>query len=239
MIPKIIHYCWFGNNPKPSLINKCIASWKKYLKDYKIIEWNENNFNFDNNKYAKKAYQEKKYAFVSDYVRAYVLKEYGGFYLDTDVEVFKSFDDLLDKKCIFGFESGNYIATSFMAAEPHHQIFKDFLSKYDDICFINDDGSFNTLTNVKILTELLEYHGLKKDGSHQLLSNNIEIYPSEYFSPYDYRVYCYYLTKNSYCVHHFVVSWISKRNQLKIILKKIFLKLFGAELYYKIMGCKK
>lgn len=97
MIPKIIHYCWFGKNDKPKEVKKCLKSWEEYLKDYEIVEWNEDNFDIFNNNYAKEAYEAKKYAFVSDYVRAYVLEKYGGFYLDTDVEVFKSFDELLEK----------------------------------------------------------------------------------------------------------------------------------------------
>ena len=234
MIPKIIHYCWFGRNDKPKEVKKCLKSWEKYLKDYEIIEWNEDNFDISNNDYSKEAYEAKKYAFVSDYVRAYVLEKYGGFYLDTDVEVFKSFDELLEKKCIFGFESGNYIATSFMAAEPHHFILKKFLAKYKDSSFYLKDGSLNILTNVKILTELLEKYGLKSNNKYQILTNDIEVFPNEYFSPYDYINCINNNSANSFCVHYFYVSWMPYKVRIKKYLKKIIIKCLGKNIAIKI-----
>ena len=115
-IPKIIHYCWFGNNEKPNIVKKCIASWKEHLKEYEIIEWNEKTFDINSNKFVKEAYEKGMYAFVSDYVRVYALYNYGGIYLDTDVEVKKSFNDLLDNDSIWGFEEKNFIATSTIGA---------------------------------------------------------------------------------------------------------------------------
>ena len=125
-----------------------------------------------------------------------------------------------------------------MAAEPHHLVFKNFLKKYEDVFFINKDGSLNTITNVKILTDLLQCQGLKLNNEYQILSNDIIIYPNEFFSPYDYRIYKYFITENSYCVHHFFVSWISKRNKIKILIKKSVIKIIGEKKYLKIMRCK-
>ena len=125
-IPKIIHYCWFGGKEKPKQVKKCIESWKKHLSDYQIIEWSEKNFDVNQFQYTKDAYAAKKYAFVSDVARVKALLEYGGIYFDTDVEVFKSFDDILDTKCLLGFEEGNYIATSMMGAVPKYSCFKNF-----------------------------------------------------------------------------------------------------------------
>ncbi|MCC8153387.1 MAG: glycosyl transferase, partial [Tannerellaceae bacterium] len=130
MIPKIIHYCWFGKKEKPGKISKCIESWRRMLPDYQIIEWNEDNFDYESIEYAKSAYRNGKFAFVSDVARLRALIEYGGIYLDTDVEVLKSFDDLLNYHCVFGMEERNYIATSFMACEPQFPLIQEFFNTY-------------------------------------------------------------------------------------------------------------
>ncbi|HAT4134360.1 glycosyl transferase [Clostridium perfringens] len=240
MIPKIIHYCWFGKKDKPTIVKKCIDSWHIYLPDYKIIEWNEENFDFNNNKYAKEAYKEGKFAFVSDVVRIEVLYKYGGIYMDTDVEVFKSFNDLLDSdNCIIGFEEKNYIATSFIATIPKHQLIGEFLSVYRNISFYDENGNINETTNVKKLTEILISKGLKRDGKFQILENNITIYPQEYFSPYDYINFVLNITNNTYCIHHFYVSWMNKTIKFKKILKKSILQIIGYRIWDKLRVCIK
>ena len=143
MIPKIIHYCWFGKGEKPKKIHKCINTWKEKCPDYQIIEWNENNFDVNKLRYTKEAYKAKKYAFVSDVARVKALYEYGGIYLDTDVIVYKSFDAVLDFKCVLGFEFGNYIATSFMACESKFYLMKEFYNLYTEKGVINTISLLN------------------------------------------------------------------------------------------------
>ena len=128
MIPKKIHYCWFGRGEKPKLAKKCIASWKKYMSDYEIIEWNEDNFDIDMNAYTRMCYDQKKYAFLTDYVRLIVVQKYGGIYFDTDVEVVRNFDDLLDNSAFFGFETNEYVNTGLgFGAEKENEIVKQMI----------------------------------------------------------------------------------------------------------------
>ena len=233
-IPKIIHYCWFGGNEKPSKIKKCIESWKKFMPEFDIIEWNESNFDINALQYTKQAYEMKKYAFVSDVARLKALSMYGGIYFDTDVEVFKNFTPLLDERCILGFEEEEYIATSMMAVEPNNNLINSFLKIYDNIPFLDEKGNIIEGTNVSKLTDLLIEIGLKRENIYQKLDDNISIYPKEYFSPYVYPYGIYQITDNSYCVHHFFVSWQSKTVLLKRYLKMVIAKLIGLDNTKKI-----
>lgn len=233
MIPKIIHYCWFGRGEKPKQVQKCIKTWRNKLSDYQIIEWNEDNFDVNALRYTRDAYEAKKYAFVSDVARVKALYEMGGIYLDTDVVVYKTFDSVLDHKCVLGFEQGNYIATSFMACERGHGLMKDFCSLYDDLNFYSEDGKIIEGTNVSKLTNLLLKKGLVRDNSYQVLED-ITIYPKEYFSPYDYGNCIRENTENTICEHLYLVSWMSKKEQVKKIIKKIIVKIFGKSFLLKI-----
>lgn len=233
-IPKIIHYCWFGKGEKPNLVNKCIESWKKNLTDYKIIEWNEENFDININRYVKEAYDSKKFAFVSDYVRVYALYNYGGIYLDTDVEVFKSFDDLLDDDSFWGYEQEDYIATSTIGAKKGNELIKRFLDSYKDKQFIKEDGSFDDLTNVAIITKILEEYGLERSGQYQKIEGIASFYPQTYFSPYDYINCRKIITNNSYCMHHFYKSWLPINSKIKGKIKLLLAKIIGGENIYKI-----
>lgn len=219
MIPKIIHYCWFGKKEKPKKIKKCIDSWKKHLPDYQIIEWNEDNFDYTQLKYTKDAYEARKYAFVSDVARVKALYEMGGIYLDTDVMVYKSFNPILNHECVLGFEMANYIATSFMACMPKHNLMKDFYELYKKLPFYDENGQVITGTNVNKLTNMLCQQGLVRNNQYQELKH-ITIYPTDYFSPYNYA--WEYSNKNdkTICEHFFYVSWLSKFQQLKKISKK-------------------
>lgn len=233
-IPKIIHYCWFGGNEKTSKIKKCIESWKKFMPEFDIIEWNESNFDINALQYTKQAYEMKKYAFVSDVARLKALSMYGGIYFDTDVEVFKNFTPLLNEQCILGFEEEEYIATSMMAVEPNNNLINSFLKIYDNIPFLDEKGNIIEGTNVSKLTDLLIEKGLKRENIYQKLDDNISIYPKEYFSPYVYPYGIYQITDNSYCVHHFFVSWKSKTVLLKRYLKMVIAKLIGLDNTKKI-----
>ena len=198
------------------------------------MEWNEDNFNIEKLQYTKEAYAAKKYAFVSDVARIEALYQYGGIYMDTDVEVLKTFTPLLDARCILGMEEKEYVATSFMAFEKEHPLVKQFLNLYESISFFDKNGQIITGTNVAKLTNLLIEKGFVQENYYQELEEGIKIYPKEFFSPYDY-INCHYnITENSYCVHHFAVSWMSKKEQVKKRIKKQLSKILGPKKMNKI-----
>lgn len=229
MIPKTIHYCWFGGNPLPKSALKCIASWRKYLPDYEIKEWNESNFDVNVIPYTQEAYEAKKFAFVTDYVRLYALYKEGGIYMDTDVEVLKSFNPFLHHHAFSGFESDNNVPTGMMAAETGSLWAKDLLCGYDGRTFINPDGSLDTTTNTAVITQYMVSKGLILNNHYQDLADLITIYPSEYFCPKDHGTGQIYLTPNSYCIHHFAGSWLQKKNigYAMHLLKVGLMNLFG------------
>lgn len=228
-IPKIIHYCWFGRGEKPEIVKKCTDSWEKALPEYKIIEWNEDNFDIHINTYVQEAYQAKKYAFVSDYARVYALYHIGGIYLDTDVEVFRDFNDLLHHESFWGFEQENFIATSTIGAAKGNILIKSFLDSYQGKSFKNGDGSNNQLTNVAIITDLLKGTGLKLDGKYQELPGIGAFYPQTYFSPYDYINCRKFITEKTYTMHHFYKSWLPLKARMKGYVKWLVSKIIGGE----------
>ncbi len=208
-IPKIIHYCWFGRGEKPELAKKCIESWKKYCGDYEFKEWNEENFDINSNEYVKQAYESRKFAFVTDYVRLYAIYNEGGVYMDTDVEVLKPIDEFLKHKAFSSFENNNMIPTGLMAGEKGNEWIKDLLDEYKDIKFIDEDGNMDLTTNVTRITNLThEKYELELKSCYQELKNGIvTIYPHEYFCPKDWSTGEIHLTDNTYTIHHFSGSW--------------------------------
>ena len=241
MIPKIIHYCWFGGKELPNLAEKCIASWKKQLPDYKITCWSEENFDIDNSvPYLKEAYSKKKFAFVSDYVRLYALYNYGGIYLDTDVEIIRNFSPLLNDKTILGYETDESISTAFIAVPPKTPWIKSLLDIYKKRHFIKEDGSLDFTTNVAFISEYLKEQGIVLNGEYQE-TDKLQIYPSEYFSPRSWDNGKYNITKLTYTIHYFAGTWHSIYSRIlscfftnaqvsKIAgVKERFLKLFGKE----------
>jgi hypothetical protein len=228
-IPKLIHYCWFGGKAKPDIVVKCMESWKRRLPDYEFIEWNESKFDVHSNPYVKEAYHAGKFAFVSDYVRVYALYHLGGIYMDTDVEVLKSFDDLLHHESFWGFEQENFIATSTIGAAKGNKLIKQFLDSYQRKSFLKKDGSFDSLTNVAVVTELLRTMGLKVNGEYQELEGIGAFYPQTYFSPYDYINCRSFQTGDTYTIHHFHKSWLSPKDRLKGSVKKLASRVIGGD----------
>lgn len=227
-IPKIIHYCWFGGKDKPEVIKKYINSWKEKLRDYEIKEWNESNFDISSNIFVKQAYESGKYAFVSDYVRVYALYNYGGIYMDTDVEVKQPFsDEILGNDSFWGFEEKNYIATSTIGTKKGNKLIKRFLDSYDGKAFIKEDGEIDTLTNVAIVSNIIEGIGIRLDGTYQRIEGICTVYPQEYFSPYDY-INCYSkANENTYTIHHFYKSWLPYKEKIKENIKKMISRIIG------------
>ncbi len=211
MIPKVIHYCWFGGNPLPDLAIKCIESWKKFCPDYEIIEWNESNFNLDECVYAKEAYENKKWAFVTDYVRLKVLYDCGGIYMDTDVEVIKPLDSLLDYKAVSGFESDSQIPTGLMASEKNHPMIYELLHDYDNSHFVLGDGSLDLTTNVIRITKVFLKYGFSPNNERQTI-NEFTLLPKDYLCPKDLKTYQVFITKNTLSIHHFDGSWLDEES---------------------------
>lgn len=226
MIPKKIHYCWFGGKPLPDDAKKYIETWKKYCPDYEIIEWNEDNFDLSSNIYVKEAYESKKWAFITDYVRLFVMYNYGGIYMDTDVELLKNLDIFLKHRAFSGFESSTDIPTGIMASEQKFPLFKEFLDYYNNRHFILDNGKLDMTTNVKIITDICKKYGLKKNNKYQEV-NDFVLYPSDFFCPKDNNMIR--ITDNTVAIHHFAGSWLStEAKKRKRLLQKLCDK-FGNE----------
>ncbi|KMK75036.1 glycosyltransferase family 32 protein [Alkalihalobacillus pseudalcaliphilus] len=233
-IPKVIHYCWFGGKEKPPIVEKCIKSWNRHLPHYEVKEWNEQNFDVSCNSYVEEAYAAEMYAFVSDFVRVHALYHEGGIYLDTDVEVLKPFDELLKHQSFWGFEQGDYIATSTIGAVKGHPLIEEFLESYNKKKFIKEDGSFEQLTNVKIVTELLEKKGLKRNGLFQEIKQLGAFYPQPTFSPYDYINCRNLMNDSSFTIHHFHKGWLPTRDKVKGHLKRATAAIIGGDNIFRI-----
>lgn len=224
MIPKIIHYCWFGQKEKPKEVKEYISKWRKKLPDYRIVEWNENNFDIHLLKYSEEAYKKGKYAFVSDIARLYALCEMGGVYLDTDIEIKRDFSELLkNHKLILGYEnSGKQIMTAFIGSEKNNAVIRELLSSYKDESFIKKDGGINDYPNTYRLTELLKSKGIRIDGKFQQVNEDIVIYPEKFFSAMTFSTMTEISDESTYTVHHFKSSWkpwyVRLRRKVKIFL---------------------
>lgn len=226
MIPRIIHYCWFGGNPLPEETKKYIEGWKEKCPNYIIKEWNESNIDLTQNQYIKDAYKEKKWAFVTDYVRLYALVSEGGIYMDTDVELKKNLDNLLDKKAFSGFQTENSIPTGIMACEKEFPLFKELLEEYKNRSFYNTDGSINLTTNVVYITNLCKKKGLVLDNKYQNIEG-FELYPVDYFCAKSWETGIVNETENTYSIHHFAGSWESGKRKVKADRRRYFLAKYG------------
>ena len=207
MIPKIIHYCWFGRGEMPQVAKDCIASWHEHMPDWEYKLWNEDNFDVSQTHYTKEAYEAKKFAFVSDYVRLWALYSEGGVYLDTDVRVFKPFDDLMGQRAFAGFEGSKHlpVGTCVMASIPEGIWIKEQLDSYRGRRFINLDGSYDFTTNVQFISANMREKGFKQNGVEQEYKD-LHIYPVEYFCPRQ-TTGEYFRSNNTYCDHLGMASW--------------------------------
>ena len=240
LIPKIIHYCWFGGNPLDKLGQKCLDSWKQYFPDYEIKEWNETNFDINYCKYVKEAYQAKKWAFVSDYARFKILYEQGGVYFDTDVEVIRPFDDILSKGNYIGCErKGTAVNPGLgMAVAPGLGIIKEIIEDYEQSSFLKADGTYDLTTIVERTTKILKRHGLATTDKIQVIAD-VNIYPSEYFCPINMETGKLEITENTYSIHRFAGSWEKKSNKFRGKIYRLINRILGkrvAGFLRKILG---
>lgn len=235
ILNRIIHYCWFGGERKSRLIEKCIASWKKFFPDWEIREWNENNFDTNCNVYVQQAYMSKKWAFVADYCRFWALEQFGGLYFDTDVEVIRSFESLLDNDAFAGFETERYVAPGLVlyAKNPNNPIITETKLYYESIPFLDQNGERIRVNVCGIFTGILEKHGLVPNGQLQVC-DGMTLYPQEYFCPFDDATGLLHKTDNTYAIHWYDKSWMSKGRIIRNRITRILHRWFGKDIRRKV-----
>lgn len=233
MIPKIIHYCWFGRGPMPELALKCIDSWHAHMPDWTYKLWNEDNFDVQSVTYVKEAYEARKFAFVTDYVRLFALYTEGGVYMDTDVETLKSYDDLLDLSAFTGYEGSKRLppVTGTMASEAGGQWVKEQLDEYAGLHFKNDDGSLNMMTNTDRISLKMRSNGFVQNGKYQVYED-MHIFPVEYFCPRQTTGEVL-ISEKTYCDHHFMGTWSDSKD------KPLLLRIAGPRLSIALIKLKR
>lgn len=241
MIPKVIHYCWFGGNPLPESALKCIASWRKYLPDYEIKEWNESNFNVNIIPYTQEAYEAKKYAFVSDFARFWILYKYGGLYFDTDVEIIKPMDELVAKGpfmgCEFDAGEGPQGKVSInpglgLGATSNLTLYKKLIKYYETINFRMNNGNLNQTTVVYHTTKILESYGLQNISGIQQIAG-IHIYPKCYFNPLEDTTGRLNITKDTYSIHWYSKTWLDV-SPFRVRITRILHRIFGVTFFSRL-----
>lgn len=224
MIPKIIHYCWFGGQPIPAEYKRYIDSWRKYLPAYEIWEWNEQNYDVNCIPFSTEAYQVGKFAYVSDYARLRVLYEYGGIYFDTDVEVIKPMDDILAAGGYMAFEKNtnaqpgevlNVALGLGFAVEPKNALIGEIMKFYEDRHYIYPDGHLEQITIVKITTDILKRKGLTASDKPVTIAG-VTIYPWDFFCPVEFLGSKIEITENTRTIHHYSATWMSWTDRLKM-----------------------
>lgn len=233
MIPKKIHYCWFGRGEMPELALKCIESWHRFMPDWEYKLWNEDNFDVNSVPYVKEAYEARKFAFVTDYVRLYALCKEGGVYMDTDVETLKSYDDLLHLTAFTGYEGSKKMppVTGTMASEANGEWVKEQLAAYEGKHFIREDGSMDLTTNTVLITSIMEANSFVSTGMKQQYKD-ITIFPCDYFCPRQTTGEIL-LSENTYCDHHFMGTWSGKKQ------KNWLLRLVGPKMSIRLIKWKR
>lgn len=238
MIPKKIHYCWFGNKEKSKFAKKCIATWKKYLTGYEFCEWNEENFDINSApEFVQQAYAMKKYAFVSDYVRLHALYNYGGVYMDTDVEVLRDFpNEFFEHSVVLGLELDDTVMTGVIISEKHNELIGEFLEYYQSTSFVDENNKMNTVANTTILTRILKERniGLKATDEVQILDNDIIIYPIDWLCGYDLRNNRPHTSVSTITIHHYASSWLPLKAVIALKCKKMLNNIVGYDNYDKI-----
>mgnify|MGYP004530014867 CR=1 FL=1 len=236
-IPHIIHYCWFGKNPLPEDAKKCIRSWKMFCPDYEIREWNESNYKVqDKCQYVQQAYKAGKWAFVSDYARFDIISQYGGIYLDTDVELIASIDDIVSKGAFLGCEWADVLERRVQVntgigfgLPPEHWLCKMILKQYEKDCFIFPSGRYNPNNVVERISRILLEKGFS--GKNKLeMADDLSIYPTEYFCPLNYFSGELKKTENTRSIHHYTATWRTKYEKASTLILAKMVKCFG----YKI-----
>ena len=232
MIPKTIHYCWFGRGELTPLAKKCIASWRQFFPGYEIKEWNEDNFDVNIIPYTADAYKAGKYAFVSDYARFWVLYHFGGVYFDTDVEVIKPIDDVIEAGAFMGFEQlGECPAVNpglGLATEPESPLYLAVLDRFERMTFLTENGSLNPYTMIPMVTDLLKEMGLTGNGMIEQVAG-VSIYPPDWFNPFDDATGRLRNTENTRTIHWFAKSWLPSEPTWKTGTKRLLRRLFGTE----------
>ena len=230
MIPKKIHYCWFGGDRKPKLAKKCIASWHTLMPDYEIIEWNEDNFDVNFNAYTRMCYEQRKFAFLSDYVRLLMVEKHGGIYFDTDVEAVRPFDDLLTIPAFFGFENSSYVSTGLgFGGEPHSPVVCQMLEEY--VPFL--DGQHGVQGCPQLNTQALVKLGLQLNGKKQVLDDGV-VFPEDYFNPRNSVTGELKKTKKTYSIHWYMGSCLTRQQILRSKISRPFHRIFGMDCFRKM-----
>ena len=231
MIPKIIHYCWFGPNPLPLMVE----SWRAKLPGYELRAWTEETFDIDRLDYTREAYEAGKYAFVSDVARLYALEREGGIYLDTDMEVIRSIDDLLNDTAFVGLgeEVGLHVLAGIIAAEPHHPFIQELLTHYESRPFRLPDGTLDLTPNPQLLTSTLQAKGLRLQNRLQRVGD-VTVYPADYFYTMDFVSHRVTLTPRSRTIHHYAATWQSDDPYARHLgtifrIKRVLYRLIGQE----------
>ena len=239
MIPKKIHYVWLGKGEKNERIKKCIDSWRKFLPDYEIVEWNEDNFDINYNDFTKKSYELKKYAFTSDVIRLYALYTEGGIYMDTDVEILKPLDEFLKLPAFTGYEASSGMApvTGLMASAPKGVWVTEQLAYYDDKHFINPDGTLDMTPNTVTISDIMVKNGFEITGKYGVYKDDMHVFPVDYFCPLT-STRVLKLTSNTCCIHHFAGSWV-ERTRWQKFKNFIARDLIGSKLTDKIVQLKR
>ena len=237
---KIIHYCWFGGNPLPKKLQSYMDSWSRYFPEFKIKRWDESNFDVHQCRYVDEAYQAKKWAFVSDYARFVVLEKYGGLYFDTDVEVIKPFCGLLELNAFAAFETEEAIAPGLVlyAREPHNEIITKTKAWYESHPFLDESGERIRVNVCGIFTGILKEYGFVPNGEYQICGG-MTLFPKDYFCPFDDSTGLLHKTENTYTIHWYDKSWMSKSRILRNKCTRILHRLFGVDVkkkFYRLVG---